>query len=131
VFHLPAGEARCELYWVDLSAGREGLQLALDVRAWRKRNDINERFEEAKIIKLDTGLDKRRDWMTARIKHMPEPAQKMLRALWPNEVPKLAEADNDQIDLLIRIVGLLEGEHGVQFFDTDPTIKPGRKKAKK
>ena len=131
VFHLPAGEARCELYWVDLKAGREGLQLALDVRAWRKRNDINERFEEAKIIKLDTGLDKRRDWMTARIKHMPEPAQKMLRALWPNEVPKLGEADNEQIDLLIRIVGLLEAEHSVQFYETDPSAKPARKKAKK
>ena len=131
VFHLPAGEARCELYWVDLKAGREGLQLALDVRAWRKRNDINERFEEAKIIKLDTGLDKRRDWMTARIKHMPEPAQKMLRALWPNEVPKLADASSEQIDLLIRIVGLLEAEHSVQFFETDPMVKPARKKAKK
>ena len=131
VFHLPAGEARCELYWVDLEAGRQGLELALNVRAWRKRNDLNQRFEEAKIIKLDTGIDKRRDWMTARIKHMPEPAQKMLRALWPVQVPKVAEADTEQIDLLIRIVGLLEAEHGVQFFDTDPAIKPGRKKAKK
>jgi hypothetical protein len=131
VFHLPAGEARCELYWVDLNAGREGLQLALNVRAWRKRNDINQRFEDAKIIKLDTGLDKRRDWMTARIKHLPAPAQKMLRSLWPVDVPKLGEADNEQIDLLIRIVGLLEAEHSVQFYETDPAAKVGRKKAKK
>ena len=131
VFHLPAGEGRCDLYWVDLNAGREGLKLALDVRAWRKRNNLNERFEEAKIVKLDTGLDKRRDWMTARIKHLPEKAQKMLRSLWPVDVPKLGEANNDQIDLLIKIVGLLEAENDVQFFETDPTVKVARKKAKK
>ena len=131
VFHLPAGEGRCDLYWVDLNAGLEGLALALNVRAWRKRNDINERFEEGKIVKLDTVLDKRRDWMTARIKHLPEKAQKMLRSLWPVDVPKLGEADNEQIDLLIRIVGLLEAEHNVQFFETDPAAKVGRKKAKK
>ena len=107
------------------------MALALNVRNWRKRNDLNERFEEAKIVKLDTGLDKRRDWMTARIKHLPEKAQKMLRSLWPVDVPKLGEADNEQIDLLIRIVGLLEAEHNVQFFETDPAAKVGRKKAKK
>lgn len=131
VFHLPAGEARCELHWVDLDIGRQGLELALNVRAWRKRNDINTRFEEGKIIKIDAMLDKRRDWMTARIKHLPEKAQKMLRSLWPVDVPKLGEADNDQIDLLIRIVGMLEAEHDVQFFDTDPAAKKDRKKAKK
>jgi hypothetical protein len=69
--------------------------------------------------------------MTARIKHLPEKAQKMLRALWPNEVPKLADASSEHIDLLIRIVGLLEAEHSVQFFETDPAAKVGRKKAKK
>jgi hypothetical protein len=131
VFHLPAGEGRCDLYWVDLNAGREGLKLALDVRAWRKRNDLHERFEEAKIIKLEPSLDKRRDWMTARIKHLPEKAQKMLRSLWPVDVPKLGEADNEQIDLLIKIVGLLEAENDVQFFETDPALKLTRKKAKK
>ena len=127
VFHLPAGEARCELYWVDLESGRVGLDLAMNVRAWRKRNDINSRFEEGKIIKIDAMLDKRRDWMIARIKHMPDKAQSLLRLLWPVDVPKLGEADNEQIDLLIRIVGMLEAENDVQFFETDPAIKQSRK----
>jgi len=131
VFHLPAGEARCELHWVDLDQGRIGLELSLNVRNWRKRDDINIRFEEGKIIKIDAILDKRRDWMTARIKHMPEAAQNMLRALWPNEVPKVGEAKSEQIDLLIRVVGMIESEYGVQFFDTDPGMKKERKKAKK
>ena len=131
VFHLPAGEARCELHWVDLESGRQGLELALSVRAWRKRNDINTRFEEGKVIKIDAMLDKRRDWMTARIKHMPDNAQKLLRSLWPVDVPKLGEADSEQIDLLIRIVAMLEAENDVQFFDNDPTVKKERKKVKK
>ena len=131
VFHLPAGEARCELHWVDLDLGRVGLELSLNVRNWRKRNDINIQFEEGKIIKIDAILDKRREWMIARIKHMPEAAQNMLRALWPNEVPKVGEASSEQIDLLIRVVGMIESEHGVQFFDTDPGMKKERKKAKK
>jgi hypothetical protein len=37
IMHLPAGEAKATLYEVDLQAGREGLLLAEQVRAWRKR----------------------------------------------------------------------------------------------
>jgi hypothetical protein len=37
--HLPVGEARCDLYRVDLTAGWEGVQLATAVRAWRRRKD--------------------------------------------------------------------------------------------
>jgi hypothetical protein len=40
VIHLPAGQAKCELYWVDLEAGWEAATLAADVRAWRKRTDL-------------------------------------------------------------------------------------------
>ena len=129
VFHLPAGEGRCELYWVDLNAGLEGLDLAFTVRAWRKRNNLTEQFEEGKIIA--SSIVERQDWMTERIKHMPEPAQKMLRALWPNEVPKIAECFNEHIDLLIRIVAMLEAEHGVQFFTPDPSMKPKPRKTTK
>jgi hypothetical protein len=129
VFHLPAGEGRCELYWVDLNAGLEGLELAFTVRAWRKRNTLNERFEEGKIIA--STIVERQNWMIERIKHLPEPAQKMLRALWPNEVPKIAECFNEHIDLLIKIVAMLEAEHGVQFFTEDPTKAPKPRKTAK
>jgi hypothetical protein len=40
VIHLPAGQAKCDLYWVDLQAGWEAATLAADVRAWRKRSDL-------------------------------------------------------------------------------------------
>jgi len=37
VIWLPAGEARCELHLVDLTAGWAGFELSLAVRAWRRR----------------------------------------------------------------------------------------------
>lgn len=35
LIHLPAGEARCEVYVVDLDLAGEGLRLAREVREWR------------------------------------------------------------------------------------------------
>jgi len=44
VMHLPVGQARCDLYWVDLEIGWEAVTLAVDVREWRKRKDISRPF---------------------------------------------------------------------------------------
>jgi len=44
VMHLPAGQARCDLFWVDLEIGWEAVTLAVDVREWRKRKDISRPF---------------------------------------------------------------------------------------
>lgn len=40
VIHLPAGTGQCQLWWVDLAAGWEAVQLARQVRAWRARRDL-------------------------------------------------------------------------------------------
>lgn len=40
VLHLPAGAAECRLIEMDIAAGWEAVQLALDVRAWRKRRGL-------------------------------------------------------------------------------------------
>jgi hypothetical protein len=40
IIHLPAGEGRCELVEVDITAGWEAVQLATQVRAWRARKDL-------------------------------------------------------------------------------------------
>lgn len=44
VIHLPVGEGRCELHWVDIQAGLEAARVALMVREWRKRKDLSEPF---------------------------------------------------------------------------------------
>jgi hypothetical protein len=40
VMHLPVGKATCTLYEVDIRAGWEAVQLAVDVRKWRQRKDL-------------------------------------------------------------------------------------------
>lgn len=40
IVHVVADEARTDLYWVDMEAGREALELAEHVRNWRKRTDL-------------------------------------------------------------------------------------------
>jgi predicted RecB family endonuclease len=40
IIHLPAGQGRCDLYWIDLRAGWEAVRLCADVRAWRKRKNL-------------------------------------------------------------------------------------------
>jgi hypothetical protein len=46
VCHLPAGQAKCTLWWVDIHAGWEGVQLSAKVREWRKRKDLSSPFVE-------------------------------------------------------------------------------------
>lgn len=40
IIHAEATGDRVDVYWVDLNAGREGLRLASEVKAWRRRDDL-------------------------------------------------------------------------------------------
>lgn len=40
IIHLPSGQGRCDLHWIDLRAGWEAVRLALQVRRWRARRDL-------------------------------------------------------------------------------------------
>lgn len=41
IIHLPAGTGTCQLVWVDIAAGWEGVQLATKVRGWRARKNLS------------------------------------------------------------------------------------------
>lgn len=142
VIHLPAGTGRCELYFVDLEAGRYGYQLALNVRNWRKRNDVYERFTPGTVVDAifpttatdDAGpkvdmLEKRRDWLRARIANLPPSQQTALKQLWPVGCA-VREAGDDDINAIVAVVEKLEAAINHPFGDTDPAKKP-RKKVKK
>lgn len=49
VVHLPAGQGRCELVWVNIAAGWEAAQLAAQVHAWRKRRDLSKPYTPAGV----------------------------------------------------------------------------------
>jgi len=141
VFHLPAGEAKCELYWVDLNAGAEGLKLALEVRNWRKRNDIHQRFVEGQIVPIRdlaaepapavSELQQRQEWVVERIKHLSNLGQMGLKAMWPDNVTKVSEATNSQLDMILEVVIKMESDHNTQFFTPDPTAKATPRKTTK
>jgi hypothetical protein len=40
VIHLPAGQAKPKLYWVDIATGWEMAKVCYQVREWRKRRDL-------------------------------------------------------------------------------------------
>ena len=44
VIHLPAGTGRCTLVEVDIAAGREAVQVAAQVRAWRSRKNLSKPY---------------------------------------------------------------------------------------
>lgn len=49
VIHLPIGTGKCFLRWVDIATGWEGVHLAGQVREWRKRKNLSEVFEYARV----------------------------------------------------------------------------------
>lgn len=42
IVHMPRGEGTCQLWWTNLAAGWEAVQVAAEVRAWRKRKDLTQ-----------------------------------------------------------------------------------------
>lgn len=46
IVHLPAGQGRCEPRWLNIKAGWEAVQLAVDVRAWRARRGLHRPFDD-------------------------------------------------------------------------------------
>lgn len=45
IFHLPYGEKRCDLYWVDIKRGWRGALLCKQVRDWRALDGLSKRIE--------------------------------------------------------------------------------------
>lgn len=67
IIHLPAGKGECTLVDVDIAQGWEGVQLAGQVRAWRKRKDFTPTQQTVATLPDLIAL---------------APTQEALRALW-------------------------------------------------
>jgi hypothetical protein len=81
VVHLPAGEGRCELRWIDITAGWEAIQLAGRVRAWRGRRDLYELFDETDAVGvLERELDAEPISLCERVRTATSGPE--LEALW-------------------------------------------------
>lgn len=58
IIHMPVDSAQCDIYTIDIEAGFQAAQLAVDVRSWRKRDDLLTPFTPEEVI-AETDPD---DW---------------------------------------------------------------------
>jgi hypothetical protein len=148
ICHLPAGEANCKFYTVDLEAGWEAAKMSFATRNWRKRKDLFKpyTFSDEKqgdvepvqnpIAQADNPvspkeLQIRQEWMKQRIANLTREAQAMLILCWPEGCPKLQETSPEQLQQLVKVIETVEAQHDIPFFDADPTAKkPVKRKSK-
>jgi hypothetical protein len=148
ICHLPAGEANCKFYTVDLEAGWEAAKMSFATRNWRKRKDLfkpytfsDEKQGDVKpvqnpIAQADNPVSPKelavqQEWMKQRIANLTREAQAMLILCWPQGCPKLQETSAEQLQQLVKVIQTVEAEHDIPFFDADPTVKkPVKRKMK-
>ena len=148
ICHLPAGEATCKFYTVDLEAGWEAAKMSFATRDWRKRKDLFKPYqfsdEKRRVVEPVSNpmaqaddsvspkeLQIRQEWMKQRIANLTREAQAMLILCWPEGCPKLQETSPEQLQQLVKVIETVEAQHDIPFFDADPTIKkPAKRKSK-
>ena len=111
VMWLPAGEARLELFVVDLDAGWEAFQQSMWVRGWRNRKvstPLGE-YQPDLVPLLEVSLV--RGWLQERIDVIGgiPAARADLGASWPPEVPMLKRSDAHTSEQLAQIEAVLNG----------------------
>jgi hypothetical protein len=113
VMHLPVGEARCDLYMVDIAAGWEMASVCGTVRDWRKRKNLAKRY--------DATTD-RMGWITDRIQTLnPHPQAKLYAARnWPAGCPPKPPWTNQQVDAIAAVLTEAEAIARAPFHDGDP-----------
>jgi hypothetical protein len=148
ICHLPAGEAMCKFYTVDLEAGWEAAKMSFATRNWRKRKDLFKPYqfsdEKRRVVEPVSNpmaqdddsvspkeLQIRQEWMKQRIANLTREAQAMLILCWPEGCPKLQETSPEQLQQLVKVIETVEAQHDIPFFAGDPTApKPAKRKIK-
>ena len=122
VAHVPTGQARCDLYWVDLAVGKRAFELAVEIREVRKLKDV---FDPWKPGSRFDSLIERRTNLAARIQTLAiEPdALPRLAALWPPDLPTLKQSQAhtaEQLSTIDELINQVEREFEIPFGPTDP-----------
>lgn len=143
VIHCQPASADVRLHWVDLEAGQEALETALEVKRLRKYNPMHE-FTLAQATAAMNGqqrpgqvqhVDKAwRDATTKRISTIiVDGHSQQLAEAWPDDHPTLKSGDPitlDQADGIGRVLDVLEKQLGLPFAslpEQNPPPKPPAK----
>lgn len=149
--HLPVGQERCDLHWLDLEVGRIGAALVKQVRAWRKRDDWSAPFvfpesDEVAVLQSpiydlehapdpveldgDEGqwwLDAMLPWAQKRINviGLHSEARALLLRRWPASVPPLRAGGvtTSQLSLVLDVLDTIESAFSMPFPAGDPRLE--------
>jgi hypothetical protein len=135
IVHADSAGTRVDVYWVDVNAGRLGLDLAGQVKGWRRRSDLltMARTEPASspavapvVAPAGPEHQDRAEYLRGRVRavlaHSELAAKAMARA-WPAGVPGLKQTGHtaEQLEMIQTAVEAVETNQGVPWF---PAFKP-------
>jgi len=135
IIHIEPGSAHCTLHWVDLTAGFEALQVAMQVRQFRKVKPLQPFTPTeslpamAATITPDVVDDDWRALVRERLGVIlanPE-AKQMVAYSWPEAVPTLKSGEPISIqqgDRITAMLAMIEREHQLPFPTTTPVVAP-------
>lgn len=150
--HLPVGEARCELHWVDLEIGRHGASLVKQVRDWRKRTDhiFDFSFDEVDIVAemqeiaatvpegIVTAPTNDDEWLDHMIPFAQQrinvlgryanEARTMLLRRWPEGVQplKAQRPTPEGMTAILDVLDAIEALYSVPWSEDDPRVQWNR-----
>jgi hypothetical protein len=122
VLHLPAEEATCTPYWINLEEGRKGIAQVSELLTFRKST---KNFASLAIRPHTPARPELRDYVFARVRYVMDSghADELARN-WPDGVETLKHYDEhseQQLDLILDACEEIEGRHRMVFPDlTDP-----------
>lgn len=97
VIHLPAGEARCDLYVVDIAAGWEAFDRSMWARRWRQRRDLVSPLAIPATPPATTGSPLvdggGRELLLTAVRALPAEKQQLVKDSWPAGCPPLTREE--------------------------------------
>lgn len=110
VIHLPAGEARCVLYQVDIAAGWQAFERSVWARAWRGRKDLAQPLAVARAAATTRDVQVGVARLLEVARRLPPDAAARVKAAWPAGAPALTTAAGWTDELLSKVSSLIVGE---------------------
>jgi len=127
VMHLPVGKATCTLYQVDIAAGWQAVQLAIDVRNWRKRKDLAEQMIPSAAIETRSIDPDAFAYLSDRVDRIKAAGHAAALAVeWSKHpdiptFPKGGPRTRDEFEVVDDMCDAVEADHQIPFGPSDPT----------
>lgn len=127
IAHLPAGKARCQLYWLDIKAGWEAFEHCMFTRAWQRRSDLAKAWQPGEATEA---LGARRIGLVARIQALAfyPGALDLVAQRWPAGIATFKGSDGHStldLDAIDTVIVEVEREFQAPFGPLDPAHAAG------